>query len=64
MKSFQKNVKKRLLILFYFLSKGKGRTRSYKKNLRDKDFIESIMRGDEDFKEGRFKEWSEVREYV
>jgi hypothetical protein len=35
-----------------------------KEILRDKDFLNSIMRGDEDFKTGRFKSWSEVKENV
>ena len=35
-----------------------------KEILKNEDFLESIMRGDEDFKEGRFKKWSEVREDV
>jgi hypothetical protein len=35
-----------------------------KEILSDKDFLKSIMRGDEDFKAGRFKSWSEVREDV
>ena len=35
-----------------------------KEILRDKDFLNSIMRGDEDFKAGRVKRWSEVREDV
>jgi hypothetical protein len=35
-----------------------------KEILRDKDFLNSIMRGDEDFKAGRFKRWSEVKENV
>ncbi|MDI6891275.1 MAG: hypothetical protein QMC83_10140 [Thermodesulfovibrionales bacterium] len=35
-----------------------------KEILRDKDFLQSIMRGDEDFRAGRFKKWSEVRENV
>jgi hypothetical protein len=35
-----------------------------KEVLRDKDFLNSIMRGDEDFKAGRFKSWSEVKEDV
>lgn len=35
-----------------------------KEILRDKDFLNSIMRGDEDFEAGRFKKWSEVREDV
>jgi len=32
--------------------------------LSDKDFLKSIMRGDEDFKAGHFKKWSEVKEDV
>lgn len=35
-----------------------------KEILSDKGFLKSIMRGDEDFKAGRFKKWSEVREDV
>jgi hypothetical protein len=35
-----------------------------KEILRDKDFLNSIMRGDEDFKAGRFRSWSEVKENV
>lgn len=35
-----------------------------KEILRDKDLLKSIMRGDEDFKAGRFKKWSEVEENV
>jgi hypothetical protein len=35
-----------------------------KETLGDKDFLNSIMRGDEDFKRGRFKRWSEVKENV
>lgn len=35
-----------------------------KEILRDKDFLQSIMKGDEDFRTGRFKRWSEVRENV
>jgi hypothetical protein len=35
-----------------------------KEILRDKDFLQSIIRGDEDFKAGRFKKWSEVKENV
>ena len=35
-----------------------------KEIVRDKDFLESIMRGDEDFKKGRFKKWSEVKKDV
>jgi len=35
-----------------------------KEIIRDKDFLASIIRGDEDFKTGRFKKWSEVKEDV
>ncbi len=35
-----------------------------KEIISDKDFLKSIMKGDEDFKTGRFKKWSEVREDV
>lgn len=35
-----------------------------KEILGDKDFLQSIMKGDEDFKAGRFKKWSEVKENV
>jgi hypothetical protein len=32
--------------------------------ISDKDFLKSIMAGDEDFKKRRFKKWSAVREDV
>ncbi|NQU06653.1 MAG: hypothetical protein HQ568_11215 [Calditrichaeota bacterium] len=32
--------------------------------IKDEDFLECIMRGDEDFKKDRFKKWSEVCEDV
>jgi hypothetical protein len=35
-----------------------------KEIIGDKDFLESIMKGDEDFKRGRYKKWTEVREDV
>ena len=35
-----------------------------KEIVSDKDFLRSIMAGDEDFKVGRVKKWSEVREDV
>ncbi len=35
-----------------------------KEIIKDKDFLASIMRGDEDFRVGRVKKWSEVREDV
>jgi hypothetical protein len=44
--------------------KAKEELETTKEILRDKDFLQSIMRGDEDFRAGRFKKWSEVRENV
>ena len=35
-----------------------------KEIISDKDFLKSIMQGDEDFRAGRVKKWSEVREDV
>lgn len=35
-----------------------------KEIISDKDFLKSIMAGDEDFRTGRFKKWSEVKEDV
>ncbi len=35
-----------------------------KEIIRDKDFLASIMRGDEDFRVGRVKKWSKVKEDV
>jgi CRISPR/Cas system-associated exonuclease Cas4 (RecB family) len=35
-----------------------------KEIIRDTDFLKSIMRGEEDFRKGRFKKWSEVKEDV
>jgi hypothetical protein len=35
-----------------------------KEIIGDKDFLKSIMGGDEDFRAGRFKKWSEVKENV
>ena len=44
--------------------KAKEELEATKEILRDKDFLNSIMRGDEDFKAGRFKSWSEVKDNV
>ncbi len=44
--------------------KAKEEYEATKEILRDKDFLQSIIRGDEDFKAGRFKKWSEVKENV
>ena len=35
-----------------------------KEIIEEKDFLESIMKGDKDFQEGRYKKWSEVIEDV
>ncbi|MFV1950332.1 MAG: hypothetical protein ACC630_00010 [Nitrospinota bacterium] len=44
--------------------KAKEELEATKDVIRDKDFLKSIMKGDEDFKAGRFKKWSEVKEDV
>ena len=44
--------------------KAKEEIEATKEIIMDKDFLNSIMKGDEDFKAGRFKKWSEVREDV
>ncbi|HCC69312.1 MAG TPA: hypothetical protein DEP99_05440 [Nitrospiraceae bacterium] len=44
--------------------KAKEELEATKEILSAKDFLRSIMRGDEDFKAGRFKKWSEVKEDV
>lgn len=35
-----------------------------KEILKDEELLKSIMKGDEDFKKGRFKKWTEIREDV
>ncbi len=35
-----------------------------KEIISDRDFLKSIMAGDEDFRAGRFKKWSAVKEDV
>ena len=42
--------------------KAKEELEATKEIIKDKDFLESIMKGDEDFKIGHFKKWSKVRE--
>jgi len=44
--------------------KAKETLEAIKEIIKDKDFLESIMKGDKDFKIGYFKKWSEVRENV
>ncbi len=58
-----KNRKKEVADFIAYL-KAKEELEATKKILRDKDFLNSIMRGDEDFKTGRVKRWAEVREDV
>jgi len=43
--------------------KAKEELEATKEIIRDKDFLASIMRGDEDFRVGRVKKWSEVMKY-
>lgn len=58
-----KNRKKEVADFIAYL-KAKEELEATKEILRDKDFLNSIMRGDEDFKAGRVKRWAEVREDV
>jgi len=63
---FEKLSKKRKKEVADFIAylKVKEELEATKDIIRDKDFLASIMRGDGDFKAGRFKKWSEVREDV
>lgn len=63
---FGKLSKKRKKEVADFISylKAKEELEATKEIIKDKDFLESIMKGDEDFKIGHFKKWSEVRENV
>ncbi|BBO16634.1 conserved hypothetical protein [Candidatus Brocadia pituitae] len=56
--------RKKEVIDFIAYLKAKEELEATKEILEDKDFLLSIMKGDEDFKEGRFKKWSEVKENV
>lgn len=58
-----KNRKKEVADFIAYL-KAKEELEATKEILRDKDFLNSIMRGDEDFKTGKVKRWAEVREDV
>ena len=49
---------------FITFLKVKEELKATKEILNDKDFLQSIMKGDEDFKSGHFKKWSEVKENV
>lgn len=63
---FEKLSKKRKKEAADFIAylKAKEELEATKEIIKDKDFLNSIMRGDEDFKCGRFKKWSEAREDV
>jgi len=39
--------------------KAKEELEGTKEIIKDKDFLESIMKGEEDFKIGHFKKWSD-----
>jgi len=62
-KSSPKNAKKEVADFVTYL-KVKEELEATKEIIRDKDFLESIMKGDEDFRAGRYKKWAEVREDV
>ena len=42
----------------------KEEVRATKEILTDENLLESILKSEEDFEAGRFKEWSEVKENV
>lgn len=63
LKDSQKKRKKEIADFVAYL-KVKEELEATKEILRDKDFLQSIMKGDEDFKAGRFKRWSEVKEDI
>ncbi len=56
--------RKREVADFITYLKIKEELKATKEVLNDKDFLKSIMKGDEDFNAGRFKKWSEVKEDV
>lgn len=49
---------------FIAFLKAKEELAATKEIIRDIDFLQSIMKGDEDFRTGRIKKWIEVREDV
>ena len=56
--------RKKEVVDFVSYLKAKKELEATKEIIKDKDFLESIMKGDEDFKIGHFKKWSEVRKDV
>ena len=63
---YEKLSKKRKKEVADFITylKAKEELEATKEILKDEDFLKSIMKGDEDFKAGRYKKWSKVREDV
>ena len=63
---FERLSKKRKKEVADFISylKVKEELEATKEIINDKDILKSIMQGDEDFRVGRVKKWSEVREDV
>lgn len=63
---FEKLSKKRKKEVAEFITylKIKEELEATREIIRDRDFLKSIMSGDEDFKARRFKKWSEVKEDV
>ena len=63
---FERLSKKRKKEVADFISylKAKEELEATKEIINDKDFLKSIMQDDEDFRVGRVKKWSEVREDV
>ena len=56
--------RKKELADFVAYLKVKEEIEATKEILSDKDFLKSIMEGDEDFRSGRVKKWAEVKEDV
>ena len=63
---FEKLSKRRKKEIADFIAylKVKEELEATKEIIRDRDFLESIMKGDEDFRTGRYKKWAEVREDI
>jgi hypothetical protein len=60
---FERLSKRRKKEVADFISylKAKEELEATKEIINDKDFLKSIMQGDEDFRVGRVKKWSEVK---
>ncbi len=63
---FERLSRKRKIEVAEFIAylKVKEELEATREILTDKDFLQSIIRGEEDFKTGCFKKWSEVKENV